>query len=111
MGERMGELINLTITMVIKVDIGLTHKENFMDYVVYAMPNSFSEDTGSGYEYIGNKIQRNRPIYNIKNYTPSGGIYYNVTWNSYDGDKHSGTYSHIGRLNITNIDDHHPNHS
>ena len=29
----------------------------------------------------------------------------------YDGDKHSGTYSHIGRLNITNIDDHHPNHS
>ena len=30
----MGELINLTITMVIKVDIGLTHKENFMDYVV-----------------------------------------------------------------------------
>ena len=33
-GERMGELINLTITMVIKVDIGLTHKENFMDYVV-----------------------------------------------------------------------------
>lgn len=72
---------------------------------------SFSEDTGSGYEYIGNKIQRNRPIYNIKNYTPSGGIYYNVTWNNYDGDKHSGTYSHIGRLNITNIDDHHPNHS
>lgn len=88
MGERMGELINLTITMVIKVDIGLTHKENFMDYVVM-MPK----------------------IYNIKNYTPSGGIYYNVTWNSYDGDKHSGTYSHIGRLNITNIDDHHPNHS
>ena len=34
MGERMGELINLTITLVIKVDIGLTHKENFMDYVV-----------------------------------------------------------------------------
>ena len=34
MGERMGKLINLTITMVIKVDIGLTHKENFMDYVV-----------------------------------------------------------------------------
>ena len=34
MGERMGELINLTVTMVIKVDIGLTHKENFMDYVV-----------------------------------------------------------------------------
>ena len=67
MGERMGELINLTITMVIKVDIGLTHKENFMDYVVM-MPISFSEDTGSGYEYIGNKIQRNRPIYNIKNY-------------------------------------------
>lgn len=88
MGERMGELINLTITMVIKVDIGLTHKENFMDYVVI-MPK----------------------IYNIKNYTPSGGIYYNVTWNNYDGDKHSGTYSHIGRLNITNIDDHHPNHS
>lgn len=27
---------------------------------------SFSEDTGSGFEYIGDKIQRNRPIYSIK---------------------------------------------
>ena len=93
---------------------GIDHEKNVWNaygLCGYDAKISFSEDAGSGYEYIGNKIQRNRPIYNIKNYTPSGGIYYNVTWNSYDGDKHSGTYSHIGRLNITNIDDHHPNHS
>lgn len=72
---------------------------------------SFSEDTGSGYEYIGNQIQRNRPIYNIENYTPKVGTYYNVKWNSDDGANHSGTYSHIGRLKITDIDSNHPNHS
>ena len=72
---------------------------------------SFNGDTGSGFEYIGNKIQKNRPIYNIRNYTPEVGTYYNVTWNSDDGDHHSGTYSHIGRLEITNIDNNHPNHS
>ena len=65
---------------------------------------SFSEDTGSGFEYIGDKIQRNRPIYSIKNYSPAVGTYYNVTWNSDDGDNHSGTYSHTGRLKITNIE-------
>lgn len=72
---------------------------------------SFSEDTGSGFEYIGDKIQRNRPIYSIKNYSPAVGTHYNVTWNSDDGDNHSGTYSHTGRLKITNIDSNHPNHS
>lgn len=72
---------------------------------------SFNGDTGSGYEYIGNKIQKNRPIYGIKNYTPKEGTYYDVTWSSDDGDNHSGTYSHIGRLKITNIDNNHPNHS
>ena len=61
--------------------------------------------------YIGDKIQRNRPIYSIKNYSPAVGTYYNVTWNSDDGDNHSGTYSHTGRLKITNIDSNHPNHS
>lgn len=72
---------------------------------------SFNGDTGSGYEYIDNKIQRNRPIFNIKNYTPTVGEHYNVTWNSKDGANGSGTYSHIGRLIITNIDKNHPNHS
>lgn len=72
---------------------------------------SFNGDTGSGYEYNNGKIQRNRPIYNIKNYTAEVGTYYNVTWNSDDGDNKSGTYSHIGRLKITNIDSRHPNHS
>ncbi len=72
---------------------------------------SFNEDTGSGYEYIGNKIQRNRPIYNIKNYTPAVGTYTNVTWNSDDGDNHSGSYSHIGRLTIEYVDTAHTNRS
>lgn len=72
---------------------------------------TFNGLTGSGYEYNNGKIQRNRPIYNIENYTQAVGTYYNVTWNSDDGDNHSGTYSHKGRLVITNIDDKHPNHS
>lgn len=72
---------------------------------------SFNEDTGSGFEYSGGQIQRNRPIYNIKGYKATAGTYYNVTWNSDDGDNHSGTYSHIGRLVITDIDSNHPNHS
>ena len=72
---------------------------------------SFNGDTGRGYEVVNGKISRNRPIYNIQNYTPEVGTYYNVTWNSDDGDNHSGTYSHIGRLDITNIDNNRPNHS
>ena len=72
---------------------------------------SFNGDTGSGYEYIGNKIQRNRPIYNISGYQAQAGTYYGVSWNSDDGDNHSGTYSHVGRLIITDIDSTHPNHS
>ena len=73
---------------------------------------SFNGDTGRGYECNKQgKILKNRPIYNIQNYTPAEGTYYGVTWNSDDGDNHSGTYSHIGRLTITNIDSNHPNHS
>ena len=72
---------------------------------------SFNGDTGSGYESSNGQIQRNRPIYNIKGYESKVGVYYNVTWNSKDGDNNSGEYSHIGRLNITNIDNAHPNHS
>ena len=72
---------------------------------------TFNGSTGKGYEYDNGEIQRNRPIYNIKNYTQTVGEHYNVTWNSDDRDNHSGTYSHIGRLIITNIDDNHPNHS
>lgn len=72
---------------------------------------SFNGDTGSGFEYIGNKIQKNRPIYNIKGYTAAENTYYGVTWKSDDGANHSGTYYHTGRLKITNIDNNHPNHS
>lgn len=73
---------------------------------------SFNGDTGSGYEFNKNgQIQRNRPIYNIAGYIPTVGTHNGVTWNSDDGDNHSGTYSHKGRLIITNIDNAHPNHS
>lgn len=72
---------------------------------------TFDGSTGSGYEYNNGKIQRNRPIYNIKGYEQKVGTYFDVTWNSDDGDNYSGTYSHIGRLEIKNIDNNHPNHS
>lgn len=71
---------------------------------------SFNGETGSGYEFKNGQIQRNRPIYDIKGYQPTVGEY-KVTWNSDDGDNHSGTYSHVGRLRISNIDNAHPNHS
>lgn len=71
---------------------------------------SFNGKTGSGYEFKNGQIQRNRPIYDIKGYEPTVGEY-KVTWNSDDGDNHSGTYSHVGRLRISNIDNAHPNHS
>ena len=72
---------------------------------------SFNADTGSGYEYIGNKIQRNRPIHDISGYSPVPGIYKHAKWKSDDLQNNSGTYSHVGRLTITNIDNNHPNHS
>lgn len=72
---------------------------------------TFNGSTGKGYESNNGQIQRNRPIYNISGYTPEVGTYYGVTWNSDDGDNLSGTYSHRGRLVITNIDNNHPNHS
>lgn len=72
---------------------------------------TFNGSTGRGYECIDGKIQRSRPIYNITNYEQKVGTYLNVNWNSDDKEHNSGTYSHKGRLVITNIDDNHPNHS
>lgn len=72
---------------------------------------SFNGDTGTGYEVVNGKVSKNRPIYNISGYEPVVGTYNGVTWNSDDGDKHSGTYTHYGRLKITNIDNNRPNHS
>ena len=79
--------------------------------VYFAWTISFNDATGSGYEFIGSQIQRNRPIYNISGYTAKAGTYYSVTWTSKDGAYNSGEYSHIGRLVITDIDSAHPNHS
>ena len=73
---------------------------------------TFNDATGSGYERDKNgNVLTNRPIYNIKNYTPAVGTYTNVTWSSDDGDNHSGSYSHIGRLVISYVDTAHTNRS
>lgn len=69
---------------------------------------SFNSDIGTGYEVDHGVIQKNRPIYNIKGYTLAEGTYTNVSWNSTDGAL---TYTHKGRLIITNIDNNRPNHS
>lgn len=68
---------------------------------------SFNGDEGSGFERDNGVIQRNRPIYNINGYEQKAGKY-DVTWNSTDGND---TYTHKGRLIITNVDDTRPNHS
>lgn len=63
--------------------------------------------SGSGYEVVNGSIARNRPIFNITGYTLNEGTY-KVIWNSTDGKDR---YNHYGLLNITNIDNDHPNHS
>ena len=70
---------------------------------------SFNGDTGSGYEYVNGRPDRNRPIYSISGYQLKEDTYYNVTWTS--NDSGSPEYHHIGRLIITNIDSNRPNHS
>lgn len=69
---------------------------------------SFSTANASGFEYRDGKIAYNRPISNIKGYQEKVGTYFDVTWDSTDG---AGTYHHIGRLTITNVDNNKPNHS
>lgn len=71
---------------------------------------SFNGDTGSGYEYVNGKPDRDRPIYDIEGYELKVDTYYNVEWTSRDGWR-GPEYHHIGRLIITNIDNDHPNRS
>lgn len=69
-------------------------------------------ETGSGYEVVNGQIDYLRPIYNIENYTPEVGTYYDVTWTSEDDhEARPGIYHHVGRLVITNIIQDRPNHS
>lgn len=70
---------------------------------------SFNGSTGSGFETVNGKTDRNRPIYDIKGFIPEVGTYTGVRWTSRDGN--SPEYHHVGRLIITNIDNDHPNHS
>lgn len=71
---------------------------------------SFNGDTASGYERNKNGvIQTDRPIFNISGYEQEIGTY-NVTWKSTDTAANV-TYTHKGRLKISNVDDNHPNHS
>lgn len=69
---------------------------------------TFNDNIGRGFEKINGVIQKDRPIYNISGYKKEPGTYLGVKWNSTDGKNE---YTHIGRLEITNIDENHPNHS
>ena len=71
-------------------------------------PISFNSDTASGFETNHGTIDYERVITNVSGYTLTPGVY-NVTWNSSYRD--SPIYTHYGKLNITNIDDEHPNRS
>lgn len=75
----------------------------------YNAPISFNDDTASGFETINGVVQRNRVISNVSGYTAAVGTYYNVSWIS--NDNGGADYHHVGRLEITNIDNEHPNHS
>lgn len=71
-------------------------------------PISFNSDTASGFETNHGTIDHERVITNVSGYTLTPGVY-DVTWNSSYRD--SPTYTHYGKLTITNIDDEHPNRS
>ena len=70
---------------------------------------SFNGNTGTGYEVVNGRVDKNRPIYGISGFDLTEGTYTGVTWTSRDGD--SPEYHHVGRLVITNIDPTRPNHS
>lgn len=70
---------------------------------------SFNGETASGFEVVNGRTDTSRPIYSIKGYGESTGIY-DVTWTSKDTNEGS-EYHHKGRLIVKNIDDSHPNHS
>lgn len=70
---------------------------------------SFNGDTGTGYEVVNGRVDKNRPIYDISGFNLTEGTYTGVTWTSRDGN--SPEYHHVGRLIITNIDPTRPNHS
>ena len=68
---------------------------------------SDSDGSGSGFEMNNGVLDTSRPIYNISGYNLSAGKHY-VTWKSNNGSQE---YSHYGILDISYIDDKHPNHS
>lgn len=73
-------------------------------------PLTFNTNTFSGYEVVNGRVDRNRPISNIKGWNEDNGTgtFYNITWTSTDGNA---TYYHKGRLKVNSIDSNRPNHS
>lgn len=68
---------------------------------------NYSTGAGKGFEIYQGKLDKNRPISNIKPDVYTEGMHY-VTWTSTDG---AGIYHHKGRIKVTLVDNSKPNHS
>lgn len=68
---------------------------------------NYSTGAGQGYEIYKGKLDKSRPITNIKPDVYTEGTHY-VTWTSTDG---AGTYHHKGRIIVSLVDNNKPNHS
>ena len=63
----------------------------------------------TGYEVSNGEVQTNRPIKVVGSYD-SVGTYNRVSWTSTDNNWKD-TYTHVGTIKVTYVDDTHPNHS
>lgn len=75
----------------------------------YPTPVSINTDSWTGYERDANgNILKDHPIQNVDIGSVSTGMHDRVTWQSLDGKT---VYHHLGRLNVSLIDDSHPDRS
>lgn len=75
----------------------------------YPTPVSINTDSWSGYERDANgNILKNHPIQNVSIGDVTIGMHDRVSWESLDGDSGNTVYHHLGRLDVSLIDDSHP---
>ena len=74
----------------------------------YPTPVSINTDSWSGYERDANgNILKDHPIQNVSIGDVKVGMHDRVSWESIDGNTNT-VYHHLGRLNVSLIDNDHP---